>query len=105
MRESNSLFGDYSLFLSYGGYIFYYRLFYENERFFIDFIDEKKYKLIIDFVVDVFNMFCVIDDVDGYVLKEEKKKFIVCFYVFKFYFYKYFKWCVFCGGFMWGIKD
>lgn len=63
--ESNSLLGDYSLFLSYGGYILYYRLFYENERYFIDFIDEKKYKLIIDFVVDVLNMFWVINYVDG----------------------------------------
>lgn len=57
----------------------------------------KNYFLIIDFVVDVLSMFCVIKDVDGQVLKDDKKKVILCFYVFKFYSYKYFKWCVFCG--------
>lgn len=34
--ESNSFLGDYSLLLSYGGYILYYRLKYENEKYFID---------------------------------------------------------------------
>lgn len=105
VRESNSSPGDYSLSLSYGGHIVHYRLFYENERFFIDSTDEKKYKSITDLVVDVLNMFRVIDDVDGHVPKEEKKKPIACPHVFKPYSYKHFKWCASCGGFMWGIKD
>ncbi|PFX30331.1 N-chimaerin [Stylophora pistillata] len=105
VRESNSSPGDYSLSLSYGGHILHYRLFYENERFFIDSTDEKKYKSITDLVVDVLNMFRVINHVDGHMPKEEKKKAIACPHVFKPHSYKHFKWCASCGGFMWGIKD
>lgn len=105
VRESNSSPGDYSLSLSYGGHILHYRLFYENERYFIDSADEKKYKSITDLVVDVLNMFRVINHVDGQMPKEEKKKSSSYPHVFKPHSYKHFKWCTFCGGFMWGIRD
>lgn len=102
VRESNSSPGDYSLSLSYGGHILHYRLKYENERYFID---EQKYTTITDLVVDVLRMFRVIKDVDGHVPKDEKKKSTSSPHVFKPHSYKYFKWCAFCGGFLWGIRD
>lgn len=105
VRESNSSPGDYSLSLSYGGHILHYRLFYENERYSIDSTDEKKYKTITDLVVDVLNMIRVINHVDGHMPKEEKKKSNSYPHVFKPHSYKHFKWCTFCGGFMWGIRD
>ena len=102
VRESNSSPGDYSLSLSYGGHILHYRLKYENGRYFID--DQEKYASITDLVVDVLSMFRY---VDGHVPKDEKKKEKATPFphVFKPHSYKYFKWCAFCGGFLWGIRD
>lgn len=103
VRESNSSPGDYSLSLSYDGRILHYRLKYENERYFID---EKKYTSITDLVVDVLSMFRVINHVDGHMpTKEDKKKPNSFPHVFKPHSYKHFKWCTFCGGFLWGIRD
>ncbi|XP_068709911.1 uncharacterized protein [Montipora foliosa] len=103
VRESNSSPGDYSLSLSYGGHILHYRLKYENEKYFID--DKKFYCSITDLVVDVLSMFRVIKDVDGQVPKDDKKKAISCPHVFKPHSYKHFKWCAFCGRFLWGLRD
>lgn len=103
VRESNSCPGDYSLSLSYGGRVLHYKLKYKNERYFID--DRKFYASITDLVVDVLSMFRVIKDVDGQVPKDEKKKAISCPHEFRPHSYKHFKWCEFCGGFLWGIRD
>ena len=109
VRESNSSPGDYSLSLSYDGHILHYKLKYENERYFTDEKKSKYYTSITDLVVDVLSMFRMVHNVGGQmpkeVPKEEKKKSNSFPHIFKPHSYKHFKWCAFCGRFLWGIRD
>lgn len=105
VRESNSSPGDYSLSLSYDGRILHYRLKYENERYFTDEKESKCYTSITDLVVDVLSMYRLVHNVGGRVPKEEKKKTNSFPHLFKPHSYKHFKWCAFCGGFLWGLRD